>query len=352
MDFLISTATSISYIYSCIVLMVFIMDEDSKNPHTFFDTPPMLYMIVSLGRYIESRGKKITVNSIKGLMRPVRQMVEIVVKKGNTVNVEKIDSILLQDGDIVNILQGQRLPADGLIFQARDSVMINESLLTGESLPVSKKNNDKVFCGSINEGMPFQMLVTNTGEDCRIQQITKSVQNTLMNKIKFNNIVDVVSRNFVPYILLLSVLTFGIWMTCFITFPNFDEKLGIRSPIEFSFKAAISVLCVACPCAIGLAIPLAIMISTGVAAKYGIYVKGGPPLQILSRVKKFIFDKTGTITRGEPRVENFKIYINGISENEIEMNKNAILFLTSSSNHLLSKGIKFYLNEVIFNLIE
>ncbi|KAF0987909.1 hypothetical protein HZS_2739, partial [Henneguya salminicola] len=347
MDFLICTATTLAYFYSCVILIIYIVREKDTSPHTFFETPGMLYMIVSLGRWIEAEGKQHTIKSIKRLMKPQKQIVTIILyDKGgenftymfdiSKLRSKEIASEFIEENDYINVFQGMRIPADGIIDHIDGYALLNEAILTGESQPVQKKLLDEIFSGSINEGSGFQMMVTKTGEDCRIQQLTNCVQRALSKKIPISNIVNTVSKYFTPGICVLAILTFTLWMICFQHIPDLENKLKISSYIQFSFQASISVLCVACPCAIGLAIPLAIMISTGVAAKYGLFIKGGPPIQILYQVKKMVFDKTGTLTIGIPIVE-FLVTTNGIN---FEENIKFIYNLVSNSNHVLSRAIK------------
>ncbi|KII61432.1 Copper-transporting ATPase 2 [Thelohanellus kitauei] len=345
MNFLISTATTVAYVYSCIVLILSVVKKYQHGSHTFFDTPPMLYMIVTLGRYIECKSRMHSVTSIMKLMKPNRQSVTIYPDSKNPNIYQEISSDLITESDILHVYHGMCVPCDGVIYEADTPGMFNEAVITGESLPVQKKLLDEVFCGSINEGNPLKIKVTRTGDDCRVQQITRCVQVALSKKIPLNNIVDIFSRLFTPGILLLSMVTFSVWIFCFHNYPNLAKKLDIDSYLAFTFQTSISVLCVACPCAIGLAIPLAVMISTGVGAKYGILIKGAPPLQSMARVKKIVFDKTGTLTVGIPTVEQF--FYDSCSN--IEIYKNAVYSIVSFSNHILSRCIKKYFENCNFN---
>ncbi|KAF1744976.1 hypothetical protein MXB_3772 [Myxobolus squamalis] len=306
MDFLICTATTVSFIYSCIILIIYMARKLNQSPHTFFETPAMLYMIVALGRWIEAKGRQHSIESIRNLIKTKKQLITATFydKACKQFINKEIFCDLIEENDLIEV---------NII--------------------------DKILGVPRNE---IAMKVTRTGEDCRIQQINHFVQKALSTKIQISDIVNTISRYFTPGICILSILTFIIWIICFNYIPDLDKDLGISSYIQFALQAAIAVLCVACPCALGLAIPLAIMISIGVGAKYGIFIKGGPSIQILFSIKKIVFDKTGTLTAGFPSVEYFK------KNQEIDASDDyflAIYNLVCNSNHIISCAIKKFIKE-------
>ncbi|XP_030848168.1 copper-transporting ATPase 2 isoform X1 [Strongylocentrotus purpuratus] len=327
MDVLIMMATSTAYVYSLIIVLVAIGRQEDGSPMTFFDTPPMLLVFVSLGRWLEHMAKAKTSDALSKLMS-LQPAEAILVELGPEYQVLKERQIsieLVQRGDKLKVVPGSKLPVDGEVIYGISSV--DEALITGESMPVSKKPGSKVIGGSINQTGVLMMEATHVGKDTALAQIVKLVEDAQTSKAPIQQIADKISGRFVPTILFLSIITLGIWLT--IGFVDI-EIVPIYSPpaenatedvihqermetiFSFAFELAIAVMAIACPCALGLATPTAVMVGTGIGARNGILIKGGEPLEMAHKVKTVVFDKTGTVTYGKPRVMRTKLFSAGL----------------------------------------
>ncbi|XP_076220280.1 copper-transporting ATPase 2 isoform X2 [Aptenodytes patagonicus] len=266
MDVLIVLATTIAYVYSCVILMVAIIEKAEKSPVTFFDTPPMLFVFIALGRWLEHIAKSKTSEALAKLisLQATEATVVTLGPDHSIVREEQVAVELVQRGDIVKVVPGGKFPVDGKVIEG--SSMADESLITGEAMPVTKKPGSTVIAGSINAHGSVLVNATHVGNDTTLAQIVKLVEEAQMSKNQNKH----VSK----------------------------AELILR----FAFQTSITVLSIACPCSLGLATPTAVMVGTGVAAQNGILIKGGKPLEMAHKIKTVMFDKTGTITCGAPKV--------------------------------------------------
>ncbi|XP_071848505.1 copper-transporting ATPase 1-like isoform X2 [Apostichopus japonicus] len=355
MDVLITMATTIAYTYSVVVVVVAIARKDPYSPMTFFDTPPMLLVFISLGRWLEHIAKAKTSDALSKLMslQPTEATLVTVNDDMQILTDKQIQVELVQRGDYLRVLPGGKIPVDGRVVDG--SSCVDESLITGESMPVVKKTGSNVIGGSINTNGNLLIEATHVGAESTLAQIVKLIQDAQTSKAPIQQIADKISGVFVPSILLLSITTLGIWMALGFTDPTripvqnhgkVDYSSETQLVLSFSFQVAIAVLAIACPCALGLATPTAVMVGTGVGAQNGILIKGGEPLEMAHKVKTIIFDKTGTITRGVPRVMLTKLFISQDDLTEAE-------FLAicgtaeSGSEHPLGQAIVTHAKEIL-----
>ncbi len=277
MDTLIVMGTSAAYFYS--VYLVF-----SGGMHQFFEASAVLITIVVFGRLLEAKARGKTSEAIKKLIG-LRPKTAIVIRKGKEMQI-KIEEVVV--GDVVIVKPGGKIPVDGILVSGHSSV--DESMVTGESIPVEKKKGDKIIGGTINKHGSFHMKAQKIGSDTVLAQIIKLVEDAQGNKAPIQRFADIVAAYFVPVVLGLAIITFVSWYFIF------------EQVFSFALITAVSVLVIACPCALGLATPTAIMVGTGKGAKNGILIKGGSALETTHKIKSIIFDKTGTLTKGEPVV--------------------------------------------------
>lgn len=304
MDSLIALGSSASFIYGLYIIykMAWLLGHGQlqaavhTSHHLYFESAAMIVTLITLGKFLEARAKKKTSAAITGLMQltPKTALVERHGLQG------KIPLEEVINGDILIVKAGASVPADGIIIEGYGSV--DESAITGESLPVDKGVNAKVIGGTINKNGYFKMQVTATGENTALARIINLVDEATSSKAPIARLADKISGIFVPVVILISVLTAIYWLLS-----------GAGS--EFAFTAAVSVLVISCPCALGLATPTAIMVGTGKGAIAGILIKSAAALETTHSIDTIILDKTGTITQGKPEITD--IIPCSVSENKL-----------------------------------
>ncbi len=315
MDSLVALGSSAALIYSLVNLVRITMGDIHAVDHLYFETAGVVITLVLLGKILEARAKERAGRSIKALMNLAPETAVIVVD-----GIEKeIATSEIEKNNIIKIRPGERIPVDGIIIEGYSAV--DESMLTGESVPSEKSTGDKVTGGSINKTGSFLFKAIHVGKETTLARIIKIVEDAQSSKAPIARLADNIAAWFVPAVMLIALLSAASW---------FIAGKGIT----FSINVLTSVLLIACPCALGLATPIAVIVGTGKGAELGILVKSGEALQIASKLDAIIFDKTGTLTEGKPEVTD--IYSPIISQNEF------LLLLASSetlSEHPLAKAI-------------
>ena len=311
MDTLIALGTSAAYFYSVYVVLF------DPSGHQYFETSAVLITLVLLGKYLEAVAKGKTSEAITKLMK-IGAKTATVIRNGKEVEIP-IDEV--KEGDKVIVKPGQKIPVDGMIIEGHTT--IDESMVTGESIPVEKKIKDGVIGSTINKQGHFVFKATKVGSETTLARIIQLIEDAQTKKAPIQRFADVISMYFVPLVILISMLAFSVW------------AFLIHATVGFALIAAVAVLVIACPCALGLATPTSIMVGTGKGAKQGILIKGGGALEVAHKIKYVIFDKTGTITKGKPEVTNI-ITTKKISKDELLRISGSI---EKKSEHPLAEAI-------------
>lgn len=288
MDTLIAVGTSAAYFYS--VAVIFAPGLVAMD-HVYFDSSAMIVALILFGKYLEAKAKGSTSEAIKRLMG-LQAKTARVVRDGQEVEMSVDD---LDVGDVMIVRPGEKIPTDGMVVDGRSSV--DESIITGESLPVSKEEGSEVIGATINGNGLLRVRATKVGKDTALAQIVKLVEDAQVAKAPIQRLADRVSAIFVPTVISIALVAFFVWY--FLGVPAFASG---EPAFTFSLTIFITVLVIACPCALGLATPTAIMVGTGKGAENGILIKGGDSLEIAGTVDTVVFDKTGTLTEGRPEV--------------------------------------------------
>ncbi len=296
MDSLISIGTLAAFIYGIFAIYKIMQGGHEYAMHLYFESAAVILTLITLGKYLEAVSKGKTSQAIKALMGLAPKTATII--RDNKEIVVPVEEVIV--GDIVLVKPGEKLPVDGEVIEGNTS--IDESMLTGESIPVEKSMGSSVIGASINKTGFIKYKATRVGRDTALAQIVKLVEDAQGSKAPIAKLADVISAYFVPVVIGLAVIASVGWL------------IAGETPI-FSLTIFIAVLVIACPCALGLATPTAIMVGTGKGAENGVLIKGGEPLETTYKLKTIVFDKTGTITEGKPKVTD--IITNGESEEEI-----------------------------------
>lgn len=296
MDSLIAIGTSAAFLYGIYAIVKIAGGDTHFSMDLYFESGATILTLITLGKYLEAKTKGKTSEAIKKLMGLAPKKATIIVD-----GVEKVISIdEVKVGDVILVKPGEKLPVDGEIVEG--TTTIDESMLTGESIPIDKNIGDKVFGASINKFGMFKYKATKVGKDTALAQIIKLVEQAQGSKAPIAKMADIISGYFVPTVITLAVISSIVWAIS-------------GKGLEFSLTIFIAVLVIACPCALGLATPTAIMVGTGKGAENGILIKSGVALEGAHKINTVVFDKTGTITEGKPKVTD--IITKGLSEDEL-----------------------------------
>lgn len=324
MDSLIAIGTSTAFFYSLINYLIFVFQNNAvlglggkKVPDLYFETAAFLITFVILGKWLEARAKNKTSDAIKKLVG-LQAKTARVVRNGETLDIS-IDEVV--KGDIIIVRPGEKVPVDGII--TKGSSAVDESMVTGESIPVEKNIGDTVIGATINKTGSFEFEATRVGSETTLSRIIKLIEDAQGSKAPIQAFADQISSWFVPAVITLAAITFIVWY--FI----------IGSGLAFSLMAFTAVIVIACPCALGLATPTAIMVGTGKGAEYGVLIKGGEPLEMAYKINAIVFDKTGTLTHGKPVVTDV-VVLGTYKKDEV---LNVVGSIEKSSEHPLAEAI-------------
>jgi Cu+-exporting ATPase len=286
MNTLIAVGTMAAYLYSVVAtLFPSFFKRAGIAPAVYFDTSAFIIALILFGRTLEARAKTQTSEAIKKLMG-LQPKTARVARDGGEKDIP-IEEVLV--GDLVIVRPGERIPVDGIVEEGRSSV--DESMITGESMPVRKAPGDEVIGATLNKSGSFRFRAAKVGKDTALAQIIRLVQDAQGSKAPIQRLADVISGYFVPVVISVAVVTFVIW---------FD--FGPSPSLTFALLNFVAVLIIACPCALGLATPTAVMVGTGKGAENGILIKGGESLETIHKIDTILLDKTGTLTKGEPEL--------------------------------------------------
>ncbi len=314
MDTLIAVGTGAAYLYSVAAMLGFAGEQ-------YFETAAILITLVILGKLLEALAKGRTSDAIRKLMG-LAPKTALVVREGTEIDIP-LEQVVV--GDIVIVKPGTKIPVDGIVIEGSSSV--DESMITGESIPIEKNNGSNVIGGSINKNGLFRFKTTKVGKDTVLSQIVKLVEDAQGSKAAIQRFADAISAVFVPVVIVIALASFAIWY------------FVLGQTFAFALVIAVSVLVIACPCALGLATPTAIMVGTGIGAQKGILIKNAEALETMHKINAIIFDKTGTITEGKPKVTDFIIL-------DADMNRSSALNVAwsveSGSEHPLADSIVEY----------
>ncbi|KAK2768547.1 hypothetical protein FQN54_000403 [Arachnomyces sp. PD_36] len=342
MDVLVVLGTSAAFFFSIFAMVVALCSPPHSRPSTIFDTSTMLLTFITLGRWLENRAKGQTSQALSRLMSLAPSMAtiyddpiaaekaaenqnvpDLTDEKGAASSTQQsasghkiIPTELIQMGDIIVLRPGDKVPADGTV--TRGESYIDESMITGEAIPIHKKKGSIVMAGTVNGAGWVDFRVTRAGRDTQLSQIVKLVQDAQTSRAPIQRMADVVAGYFIPIIVSLGLITFFGWMILSHLLPKPPQIFTVEGnggKLMVCLKLCISVIVFACPCALGLSTPTAVMVGTGVGAENGILVKGGAALEAATKVNHIVFDKTGTLTVGKMNVADSNI-VSSWSSNE------------------------------------
>ena len=325
MDSLIAVGTSSAFLYSVYISSKIFSGEIHLVHSLYYESAAMIIAFIMLGKYLETLSKGKASEAIK-------KLINFQAKKANLIRDNQIVEVDIEEiskGDIVFIKPGEKIPVDGIIIEGYST--IDEAMLTGESIPVEKTVNDKIFSGSINKDGILKVSVEATEKETLIHKIAKLVEDAQMTKAPIAKLADKVSLIFVPTVILIAIISSLVWAIAI----KYNFVMINGRPFEFILTIFISILIIACPCSLGLATPTAIMVATGKGAELGILIKSGEALEKLNTIDTIIFDKTGTLTQGQPKVIDV-VKLFDVSQDEI---LKIAASLEKNSEHPLGKAI-------------
>ncbi|KAK7286834.1 hypothetical protein RJT34_22124 [Clitoria ternatea] len=335
MDVLVALGTNAAYFYS-IYILIKALSSDTFQGQDFFETSSMLISFILLGKYLEIVAKGKTSDALGKLTQLVPDKAYLVAidTEGNIITETEIDTQLIQKHDIIKIVPGAKIPVDGIVIKGQSYA--NESMITGEARPVDKSPGDKVISGTINANGCLLVKATHVGSDTALSQIVQLVEAAQLAKAPVQKLADHISRVFVPIVVVVALIT---WLGWFIPgeagiYPKHWIPKAMDA-FELALQFAISVLVVACPCALGLATPTAVMVASGLGASQGVLIKGGDALEKAHKVKIIVFDKTGTLTVGKPEVVSAVLFYGFSMEELCDM----AIAVEASSEHPIAKAV-------------
>jgi Cu2+-exporting ATPase len=311
-----------------------IFPSEFKTEHgtvlLYFEATTVILTLVLLGQLLEARAHSQTSGAIKELLKLAPTEATLVIDGS-----DKVISIHdIKKGDLLRVKPGDKIPVDGKITDGESS--IDEAMITGEPIPVDKKKDDNVIAGTINGNKSFIMVAEKVGSETLLSQIVQMVNDASRSRAPIQKLADSISKYFVPIVVIISVITFFIW-----------AKFGPEPALVYGFINAIAVLIIACPCALGLATPMSVMVGVGKGAQSGVLIKNAEALENMNKVNVLITDKTGTITEGKPSVE--KIYATNNNDNDLLQ---SIASLNQYSEHPLAQAVVNYGKTKSISLIE
>ncbi|MFQ6121612.1 MAG: heavy metal translocating P-type ATPase [Dehalococcoidales bacterium] len=319
MNTLIAVGTSAAYFYSMVaVLFPGLFVARGLEPHVYFDTAAVIIALILLGRFLEARARGQTSEAIKKLIG-MQPKTALVIRDGEEREIPVDD---VQVGDLILVRPGARVPVDGVIRQGYSS--LDESMITGESIPVEKKVGDEVIGATINKTGSFQFEATKVGKDTTLAQIIRLVEEAQGSKAPIQRLADVIASYFVPAVIGIAIITFIIWYL-----------VGPAPALTFALLNFVAVLIIACPCALGLATPTAIMVGTGKGAENGVLIRSAEALERSHKIRTVLLDKTGTLTQGEPKVTDIITIPSSSKEEVLQLAASA----ERSSEHPLAEAI-------------
>ena len=332
---LIGIGTGVAFLFS-LVGMFFpdIFPSEFKTEHgtvlLYFEATTVILTLVLLGQLLEARAHSQTSGAIKELLKLAPTEATLVIDGG-----DKVISIHdIKKGDLLRVKPGDKIPVDGKITDGESS--IDEAMITGEPIPVDKKKGDNVISGTINGNKSFVMIAEKVGSETLLSQIVQMVNDASRSRAPIQKLADSISKYFVPIVVIISIITFFIW-----------AKFGPEPALVYGFINAIAVLIIACPCALGLATPMSVMVGVGKGAQSGVLIKNAEALENMNKVNVLITDKTGTITEGKPSVE--KIYASNNNDSDLLQ---SIASLNQYSEHPLAQAVVIYAKTKSISLIE
>ena len=325
MDTLVALSTGIAYIFSVFnMLFADFWHQRGLHAHVYFEAAAVIIAFILLGKLLEEKAKGNTSSAIKKLMS-LQPKTVILIQADGTEKQTAIEDV--NTGDIILVKPGEKIAVDGMVISG--SSYVDESMLSGEPVPVLKKENEKVFAGTINQKGSFQFEAVKVGKETMLAQIIKMVQDAQGSKAPVQKLVDKIAGIFVPVVIGIAIFTFLLWLI-----------LGGDNGVVQGLLAAVTVLVIACPCALGLATPTAIMVGVGKGAENGILIKDAESLELAKKINAIVLDKTGTITEGRPQVTGIRWL------NNDDTTKDVLLSIEKQSEHPLAEAVVKYLEGV------